>query len=922
MPEKDLENRLKKYIKIIKTSGAVIFEYDPYNDIMCLYNEEYERMHRLTDYLNYVGKTPRISPSDRTKLIDYFRQMKGGVLEVETINDEGTKCRKLLRGLPDVDENTKRTYLLGWVRDVTDERAWEQIYREKAARDSLTMLYNHSFGKEKIAEYLEHKSPYDSCGLVVVDIDYFKNVNDVYGHLFGDKVLLHFSVLLSGCCKADDIVMRAGGDEFVILFKNIGQNALVKRVNDLITAARELRFEENDYALTCSAGVCYLPENTAGYTYEQLFQNADWALYQVKERGRNGYAFCDNLRRFEENFNVERSGHPDIDARYFQNDIVATAFEIFEKTNSFEAAMKLLLEVVGIRFQLDRITVVRVDISAKTISSLYQWRTKHAPAVLESGAKFKKHDFLMLFNSCDEYGTVVLNRDNTSQYSEDGQKMLLQGDAETVLYAAMYCEGRYEGAISYTVCGQPRQWSRTKRRQLGELTKVISANLAKKQIPNAFESGSLYGNDYDYLTGLLSFARFREEVERIIVGGYADSYAMVYSDFENFKYYNQSYGYAAGDQLLKDFANYIIGTLKQTENVFFTRVVSDQFLLFFPFDWTGPNVEQRVQFINDEFIHRQMLLRPECKLRIRTGICKVTSEFESASEVIDAANFARKQVRQCWSKSVMIYDEALGEKQLQNHEIISKMDEALAKGQFKVYLQPKFSLADGTIIGAEALIRWQKEDGTILTPDVFIPLYEANGRITDLDFYVFEQVAAFFARSKKMGRRLYPISVNASILHAANEDTIRKYREILDAYEVEPSLVEIELTETATVLEYESAKRLFQQLQDMGIRTALDDFGAGYSILNMVIDIPVNTVKLDRVFISNCGSNEKGFYFLKHLIDMIKGMGYRVVCEGVETMEQAEILQKAGCESGQGYLICKPVPIEEFEEIVYGKNAR
>lgn len=103
------------------------------------------------------------------------------------------------------------------------------------------------------------------------------------------------------------------------------------------------------------------------------------------------------------------------------------------------------------------------------------------------------------------------------------------------------------------------------------------------------------------------------------------------------------------------------------------------------------------------------------------------------------------------------------------------------------------------------------------------------------------------------------------------------------------------------------------------MRTAMDDFGAGYSILNMVIDIPVNTVKLDRVFISNCGNSEKGIYFLKQLISMIKGMGYQVVCEGVETMEQAEILKAAGCESGQGYLISKPVPIEEFEEIVYGK---
>lgn len=919
MPEKTIDIRLRKYAKIIKNSGAVIFEYDSEHDIMCLYNESYERIHHLTDYLCYISETPRISPSDRTKMLDYFSRMHGGLLEIEATNDQGKKCRLLLRSVPDTDEITGEAYILGWVRDVTSEREWEQIYREKAARDSLTMLYNHSYGKEKITEYLEQKNPYDSCGLMIVDIDYFKNVNDVYGHLFGDKVLLCFSVLLSGCCKAEDIVMRAGGDEFVILFKNISHNALVKRVNDLVMAAQELQFEENDYTLTCSVGVCYLPENTSGYTYDQLFQNADWALYRVKEQGRNGYAFCDNLRRFEDHCNVERTGHPDIDARYFQNDIVAVAFEIFEKMNSFEAAMELLLELIGIRFQLDRITVVRTDIKTKTVSCQYRWTAKDVQPVLEQKAGFTKEDFLNLFNSYDEYGTCIVNRENIGRYSKEAQELLMQHNAETILYSSMYCEGRYVGAIAYTVCGQSRHWSRAKRRQVGELTKIISSNLAKRQTPNTFGLGSFSSNDYDHLTGLLSFARFREEVERIIVGGYADSYAMVYSDFENFKYYNQSYGYAMGDRLLKDFANYIIGTLEQTENVFFTRVVSDQFLMFFPFDWTIPEVEKRVKALNDEFIRRQMIMRPECRLRIRTGIYRVTDECESASVAIDAANFARKQVRPHWSESVVIYDEVMGERQLQNSEMVNKMDEALAKGQFKVYLQPKFALADGSIIGAEALIRWQKEDGTILTPDVFIPLYEANGRITDLDFYVFEQVAVFFARNKKLGRHLYPVSVNASILHAVNEDTVRKYRAILDRYEVDPSLVEIELTETATVLEYENAKRLFRQLQDMGMRTAMDDFGAGYSILNMVIDIPVNTVKLDRVFISNCGNSEKGIYFLKQLIGMIKGMGYQVICEGVETMEQAEILKDAGCESGQGYLISRPIPIEEFEKIVYGK---
>lgn len=280
--------------------------------------------------------------------------------------------------------------------------------------------------------------------------------------------------------------------------------------------------------MTCSLGVCYLPENVSGYTYDQLFSNADWALYQAKANGRNRYVFCDTLQRFEI---VQKEGnisHPEIDARYLQNDIVATAFEIFEKMNSFDAAIELLLEVIGVRYQLDRITIIRTDIKAKTTGRQYQWTSARAPEVLQKPGSFTKEDFLTLFHSYDEYGTTVLQYDNLEMYSEDAANLLMQGEAKTVLYAAMYCEGQYTGAISYVVCENKRYWSKDDRSRFGELTKIISAHLAKNQAMNACQRGLLSFPNYDPLTGLISFDRFREEVERMIVGGYATSHVVVY----------------------------------------------------------------------------------------------------------------------------------------------------------------------------------------------------------------------------------------------------------------------------------------------------------------------------------------------------------------------------------------------------------
>lgn len=423
--------------------------------------------------------------------------------------------------------------------------------------------------KTLIDRYLGEKDPYASCGLLVIDVDFFKNVNDRYGHLFGDKVLQEFARLLDTLFKRGDVLARIGGDEFLVFMKDAGHSVVLKKARQLSEAVRKLVFEENDYCMTCSIGVCFLPENVSGYSYEQLFENADWALYQAKENGRNQYAFCDNLHRYAE---TEREREKekkekgenrevrteDIDARYLHNDLISTAFELFEKMNSFEAAIPLFLKIVGIRLQLDRITVINTDIKEHRTTRQFQWTSPRAPEVLEQGSGFTKEDFLTLFQSYDEYGTTVLQYDNMDMYSPGGAALLMQGGAKTVVYAAMYSEGEYLGAISYVVCGSKRFWTKQSRRELGEITKIINAYLTKHLAANAINRGMMAAPDFDRLTGLLSFGRFREEIEHKIVGGYADGHIIVYSDFENFKYFNEKYGYAVGDQVLKEFSNYLV----------------------------------------------------------------------------------------------------------------------------------------------------------------------------------------------------------------------------------------------------------------------------------------------------------------------------------------------------------------------------
>ena len=421
--------------------------------------------------------------------------------------------------------------------------------------------------------------------------------------------------------------------------------------------------------------------------------------------------------------------------------------------------------------------------------------------------------------------------------------------------------------------------------------------------------------EYDQVTGLPSFNRFREEIDNVIAAGKGEGCFLVYTDLENFKYFNRKYGYAAGDQLLREFTGYIIDTLKNRNTAHFTRVVADQFLLFFEEKWNDTSIDA-INRINNGFIERQQRKYPEAKLRLRTGVYKVEKDCAGASFAIDAANCARHQIQDNSTETVCVYNKTMADHQNMENEIAAGIDKAIRNKEFKVYLQPRFSLTTGKIVGAESLVRWQKEDGTLLPPDSFIPVYEKNGRIIDLDFYMFEETVKLLAKWKEQGIPQRLISINASALHAQNSDTIHRYTTILEKYGVDPALIELELTETATVSDYDHVKQLFAKLQTAGFRTALDDFGAGYSVLNTVIDIPVNTVKVDRAFINNCETTHKGIYFLREIINLLKGLGYHIVCEGVETPEQASILRNTMCDEVQGYWFSHPVPVSEFEKML------
>lgn len=896
-----------------------LFEYFTTRDTMVIYNKDLTVWREIDRYLS-GGRSislGRLRPEDSWQLRELLTGNLHGPMELRGTNrrDEATVYE--VDAVPSEDEAGGTLYL-GYVRDITLEKAKEKSLRQQAQRDSLTLLYNNRTGKALIDQYLREKDPYDSCGLLVIDVDFFKNVNDRYGHLFGDKVLQELAHLLRTLFTKKDILVRAGGDEFLVFLKDVDHATVLNKTRQLSESVRKIPFSENDYCLTCSIGACFLPENVSGYSCAQLFENADWALYQAKENGRNQYVFCDDLRRYTKPTphvaHLETSS-PELDTRYLYNDLISTAFEIFERTSRFEDAIELFLKVAGIRLQLDRITVLSTNTKERRTSRQFQWVSPRTAEALTSPAGFTKEDFLTLYQSYDENGTTVLHAGELDMYSPAAQALLLQGGAKTVVYAAMYNEGEYQGAIAYVVCGSKRYWTNQSRRELGELTKIITAYLTRHLAANATGGGRIFAPDLDWLTGLLSFSRFREEVEHKIVGGYAVGSLVLYCDFENFKYFNDVYGYSTGNKLLKDFSDRLVQAVSKVSESYLCRVASDHFCLYLPRrDQDLQAVIRFFQDLGEDFSRRQAQTYPNAYLRVRFGLYTVEPTCPSASSAIDKANFARKQILADARTLVRLYDQEMATRQTLTNELMNGLLRAMEQHEFKLYLQPKFSLADLSVIGAEALVRWERADGTVVYPDQFIPILENSGRIVELDLYMLEQVAAFLERNAALGHTLIPIAVNASVLLAKDLRNAETYSRILAEHHINASLLEIELTETAAVSEFDCVKRLFACFQEKNMQTSLDDFGAGYSVLNSVVDIPINTVKLDRSFLTRCTTNQRGLYFLREIVKMVKGLGYRVVCEGIETQDQVNLMRSLGCDAAQGFWFSKAISAEEFEQ--------
>ena len=295
------------------------------------------------------------------------------------------------------------------------------------------------------------------------------------------------------------------------------------------------------------------------------------------------------------------------------------------------------------------------------------------------------------------------------------------------------------------------------------------------------------------------------------------------------------------------------------------------------------------------------------------GVFPIPENNIDAESAIDLASWAYKEAR-AGSKQFLVFDEDLSKIRENKEMVEASFPNALINNEFKVYYQPKVNVKNYTLVGAEALCRWF-HNGTMIRPDEFIPVLEQNHSICSLDYYMLDHVCADIRKWIDEGKPVVKVSVNFSRLHLGNIYLFKQIMDIIDSHRVPHEYIEIELTETTTDANFSDLKRIVELLQKNGISTSIDDFGCGYSSLNLMRSLPWDVLKIDKSFLKDTiegGSHSNSV--LSHVISMAQEQGIECIVEGVETIEHLNLIKENNCFLAQGFLFDKPLPKDEFEE--------
>ena len=761
------------------------------------------------------------------------------------------------------------------VRDITERKNLEETLRNSSLKDDLTGLFNRRGLLKQAAPYFDFaRRQKENLLLLFIDLDGMKRINDEFGHNEGDNALINTAAILNRSFRSSDIIARLGGDEFTVLVTdlNASKEDAIARLNENLKAYNAS--ETRSHKLAFSIGVATLePERMT--CFEELLEEADQAMYEQKRMKR---------RRATERTNKQLGNA----------DAVESQPESQFATNSIPFALSTNKKAYGGTFDNAAIgmAVVSVDGSWLQVNEALCKLLGYSEQELRA-TSFQRLTHADDLRHVQSYIQRVLEG-YIQSHEQEKRYIHEHGHTVWVQWHVSLLKDSETGA----------------KRLFFQVQDISDRKKAEEKLTQ------------DTLTGLPNRARFYDLLKLRVARKQSNKdrrCAVLLLDVDRFKLVNDSLGNASADQLLIQIAQRVKTCMRQGDVL--ARVGGDEFAVLLD-DVSGEEEASSVATrIQQALAISFNLLGQEVYTTMSIGIA-LASDGEHASEMLRDAETAMHTAKARGKARYEIFGRDMHGELMSRLKMEMDLRRACERDELFVDYQPIVSLESRTLIGFEALVRWDHPEFGLVSPKDFIPVAEETGQILTIGQRVLESAC----RQAREWQETFPaspplfVSVNLSVKQFNQPGLVENIANLLAESQLPPRCLKLEITESVFSDNIEAAVGLLTELRELGVQLSIDDFGTGYSSLSYLQRFPIDTLKIDRSFVTQMMENEENLAIVRTIVALAQNLGMDVVAEGVETEDQLKLLRKLECENGQGYLFSTPLGGQQLDQFIANCN--
>ncbi|MDO5396407.1 MAG: EAL domain-containing protein [bacterium] len=785
--------------------------------------------------------------------------------------------------------------------------------------DRLTGFYNYAAARAEIARLLKRGGKeYHSC--ILMRLRNVEKMDELYGSAFTGAIIENTAMYISryysdmgvkivpGRLSRDTFLVFECGDEPEKVEKN------AKWISEELKKSYYGR--RKGISAGIELGISHM--DLGDDDFEKAFYTAGLALEYADKNGTEFEIYdrnAENRYSKPEGHNIE-DDLPEENERVFDYDnrFVSFAVALLANARDPESSLDVLLQRTAWKYKFQYALVCRFE--KKHYVRVVNRYVRGVGIALNEDEVLDMNDWDKFMRSFDHNGISRIDDTSAEYLSDEDREFFRIRKVGSALNFLLHDNGLPAGYVSYCRTEKSGEWDRTSINTLIQVSKIIEIFLSQR-IRNEEEEKRLRKLSKDFVTGLYVLPAFVAEAEKILKNFDENKcYAVVHTDIDNFAYFNSNYGVEVGERILKMYADIIDEVCREgglschmEEDIFICLLIRD----------TKEEIEEAVKKMGRSFHELNAGNRALSNLRSSSGVYFMEKNKLDLKEAMSNASLAWKTIMNDGLVPYRIYDDEFRLKREHKLEVISSVRSAIENGEIEAFFQPKFSMKTMTVVGAEALCRWRNPDGSYRFPDDFIPILENEGQIVDIDFCIFEQVLQAIESWKDSGFNVVPVSVNFSRAHVGTGNFAEKIIAMAESFGVEPKYLEIEITESTISSNDTRMLNYMNELRRKGFKVTMDDFGTGASSLNMLLDAPIDVVKVDKGFMDRYENPLYRAYIdsIGNLIIMAKK---EIIFEGVETQEQIDFLLECGYDTAQGYFFSKPITLREFEDKYIFKN--